>query len=145
MEITFDADSDVDFLPDAVTVRAVGSQTFVPAVVCYYFDTISLEMPENLPPGPYEIVIHGDRIFEIATGCVLELEGEGVVENTLTFTEVVALPGDINQDMSVNFDDLVDFVGEWIAQPIEPNWIHGDFDDEQTTGFNDLLILLYNY
>ena len=103
----------------------------------------SWNFSESLPPGEYEVLIDLTATVSAETllpVCAADEQGN---PDILPITQVVALPGDIDTDMDVGFDDAMSFLG-YVFNPVPPteaNWSEGDFNnDGETTLFSDCLL-----
>lgn len=100
---------------------------------------------DDLPYGEYQLTINQNKILSRDYLCVLDIEEDGA--STVVWKEVVAMPGDTDQSMSVGLGDFFTVLQNAVF-PIEVEglWAEGDFnDDDGVTVFPDLVMTIVNF
>jgi Calcineurin-like phosphoesterase len=69
----------------------------------------------------------------------------GIEAGPTSLWAISALPGDINLDNAVNFNDLLTLAQHYNQNLTGPGWLDGDVNLDATINFSDLLILAQHY
>ncbi len=146
-EVTFDVAVTVE--PDAFSVVDSSGNFIATELVCVEEAFVSLEIMEDLPPGEYTVQIDPEKVRSVFLECPLEIEPAAsssiAAPVRACMTEVVAIEGDINQDMEVGISDVIEFIPHWIDPAPAPQWSEGDFNNDDQVNIFDALALLSNY
>jgi hypothetical protein len=104
---------------------------------------------EDVDGGADNSLYHAE-VYDDGTGSALYVGGGytsigGVAANRIARLDAcVALPGDVNGDGTVGFDDLLAAISNWGDCPPEGE-CPADVDGDGTVGFEDLLTVLSNW
>ncbi len=134
---------------EPVSYRIVGQSTIssFESLTCFYIEggdgfeveyldnTGPIDVTGTLEPGDYDLIVDAS-IAGKNPGM-----DDATYDWTITFTPMSpACPGDVNGDLTVNFDDLNTLLDNWGAM-VTPG-TQGDVDESGTVDFADMNLLL---
>jgi GH25 family lysozyme M1 (1,4-beta-N-acetylmuramidase) len=138
ISITFSKDVGPSVASNDLTVLRVGSTTPLPVTLVGY-DTATLTAQFSLAVADLN---PGNYTATLAAGSVSDLFDNALATaSTLNFRY---LPGDVDNDGTVNFADLLVLANNYNAAGVF-NFDTGDFNYDGVVNFQDLLILAANY
>jgi hypothetical protein len=137
--IAFTFDVPVEFDEGAISVFDPSGQ-LVPVETYLVEDSVvAADLMSDAVPGEYTVVLDPEKVRSVFLQCEVDLQ------EPTAMSQVVAIDGDIDLDMQVGMTDVVEFVGYMIAQPIQPQWAEGDFNDDDNVNWADAFALIRNY
>lgn len=130
-------------LSKSYLVSKTGGRTTATINLQDFSSTFSL-----LAAGNYELVVNGQGVQPVGgpllgSDFVLRSDGFGILPTESDLFHY--LPGDINHNRAVDFDDLLVLAQYYDSNVHGRTFLQGDISIDGVTGFDDMLILTQNY